>query len=92
MVDKKKAFVHNNILERDVKRFFAMCHAVGLNSENQKAYYKEKLGVSHILDITADQWSWVFTDMQAQMADQAIDSGVVFTVDLDKTIAEILGD
>lgn len=92
MVKGKACFVRNDILERDVKRFFAMCGAVGLNSENQKNYYKERLGVTHIADITADQWTWIFKDMQEQMAEQARDEGTVFTTDLDKTIAEILGD
>jgi hypothetical protein len=85
-VDKKHAFVKNKYGDRTMARFFAMIHSLGLDTETQKNYWKGTLGVQHMKDITNDQWSYVFAELEQQLKEKAEDDGAIFAEGIEEAL------
>jgi len=92
VVDKKKAFVRNSIYDKFGKRFYAMCKSAGVNADNEKAYWKQVMGVAHLADLNGEQWEMIFNGLEKQLEENAKKEGVIFTKDLDSVLNEVLAD
>lgn len=69
-----------------------MCKSAGVNADNEKAYWKQVMGVAHLADLNGEQWEMIFNGLEKQLEENAKKEGVIFTKDLDSVLNEVLAD